>query len=60
MVSMSMFLFNKDKREETEDYISIGFLWDEEPEQKLISAINNGDITSYYLFNFIKIWQVKN
>ena len=57
---MSIFLFNKNNREETEDYISIGFWWDEEPEHKLISTIDDGDITSYYLFNFIKIWQIKS
>ena len=57
---MSIFLFNKNKREKTEDYISIGFWWDEETEYKLISPIDDGDITSYYLFNFIKIWQIKN
>ena len=58
---MSMFLFNKDKREETEDYISIGFGTDEEPMMhKLVSTIEEDASTSYYLFNFIKIWQTKN
>lgn len=56
---MSIFLFNKDKRSTTEDFISIGFWWDPDAEHKLISTINNGDITSYYLFNLIKIWQTK-
>lgn len=58
---MSIFLFDKDKREETEDYISIGFWWDKEPEHILISySMNNDAVIAYYLFNFIKIWQAKS
>ena len=58
---MSIFLFGKDKREETEDYISIGFWWDKEPKHKLSSySMNNDGVFAYYLFNFIKIWQAKS
>ena len=57
---MSIFLFSKDKRDETEDYISVGFWWNEEPMNKLVSTIEEDASTSYYLFNFIKIWQTKN
>ena len=57
---MSIFLFSKDKRDETEDYISVGFWWNEEPMHKLISTIEEDASISYYLFNFIKIWQTKN
>lgn len=59
MVSMSLFLLNKESRDFTEEYISIGFWWDEEPVHKLVSFIQDETKRTYYLFNFIKIFVVK-
>lgn len=57
---MSMFLFDKELRESTYDFISFGLWWEKDAEHKLISEIYDGEISSYYLFNFIKVWQCKN
>ncbi|MBR5305077.1 MAG: hypothetical protein IKU37_09655 [Candidatus Gastranaerophilales bacterium] len=56
---MSLFLLNKESRDFTEEYISIGFWWDEEPVHKLVSFIQDETKRTYYLFNFIKIFVVK-
>lgn len=55
MVSMSLFLFNRELRESTDSFISFGHIWKDDAEHKLISELFDGEKTSYYLFNFIKI-----
>ena len=60
MVSMSLFLFNRELRERADSLIFFGCIWEDDAEHKLISELFDGEKTPYYLFNFIKIWQVRN
>ena len=57
---MNLFLFDKDLRDSTMDFISFGHIWEDDAEHKLISELFDGETSSYYLFNFVKIWQTKH
>ena len=59
-MSMNLFLFDKDLRDSTMDFISFGHIWEDDAEHKLISELFDGETSSYYLFNFVKIWQTKH
>ena len=57
---MNLFLFDKDLRDSTLDFISFGHIWEDGAEHKLISELFDGEKSAYYLFNFVKIWETKH
>lgn len=68
MFFKKLFLFSKQDRNSTDDFVGISFPWDDvigygkynDVYHKLISTYTEKNYKQFYLFNFVKIWQTKN
>lgn len=57
---MKILLLDANLRKNSAKYVSFAFWWEKEAVHKLISYIvEKNSKVSFYLFNFIKIWQKK-